>query len=208
MIKKKLLNFSLQEFRLLAEKWQGLESPELIKMYGFTLSSPHILVIESTKLGPLDAFLQKLPEHAVSIVGLIDVTYSLARALHYLQENKIVHGRIRCASLQVIRFEQPNLLLARLGDPGLQKTYSNNEYVHPSKLLIDRVVAKRPNYFIYSVPWIPFEYHNNLEKAKLDFKAEVWAYATTAWEIFSRGRSPTYKEVSSIQQTPTSNGHE
>lgn len=51
---------------------------------------------------------------------------------------------------------------------------------------------------ISSIPWIPYEYHNNLEQAKLDFKAEVWAYATTVWEIFSRGRSPTYKEVSNV----------
>lgn len=111
----------------LAHKWSSLVSPELIKMYGFTLSSPHTLVIESTKLGPLDEFLQKQPKHTVSIVSLIDTAYSLARALHYLQENGITHGRIRCSSLQVIRFEPPNLLTARLGDIGLKKPYSNNE---------------------------------------------------------------------------------
>lgn len=111
----------------LAEKWSGLFSPELIKMYGFTLSAPHTLVIESTKLGSLDEFLQKQTPHSVSVVALIDAAYSLARALHYLQENNIIHGRVRCASLQVIRFEAPNLLLVRLGDPGFQKTYSKNE---------------------------------------------------------------------------------
>lgn len=110
----------------LAEKWSSLESPELIKMYGFTLSSPHTLVIESTKLGPLGEFLQKQPK-PLSIVSLIDTAYSLARALHYLQENNIIHGRIRCSSLQVIRYEHPNMLLARLGDPGFQKSYSNVE---------------------------------------------------------------------------------
>lgn len=49
--------------------------------------------------------------------------------------------------------------------------------------------------YAFSLPWIPFEYHNNLEQAKLDFKAEIWAYATTIWEIFSNGRAPTLKEV-------------
>lgn len=48
----------------------------------------------------------------------------------------------------------------------------------------------------FSLPWIPFEYHNKMEDAKRDFKAEVWAYATTMWEIFSRGKSPTLQEVS------------
>lgn len=114
----------------LAEKWSGLFSPELIKMYGFTLSAPHTLVIESTKLGSLDQFLQRQPNHSVSVVSLIDASFSLARALHYLQENNIIHGRIRCASLQVIRYEAPNMLLVRLGDPGFQRTYSRNEYVN------------------------------------------------------------------------------
>lgn len=47
---------------------------------------------------------------------------------------------------------------------------------------------------ILSLPWIPFEYHQNMELAKLDFMAEIWAYATTLWEIFSHGRPPTLKE--------------
>lgn len=112
----------------LAEKWSNLFSPELIKMYGFTLSAPNIcVVIESIKLGPLDEFLRADTKHNVSVVSLIDAAYSLARALHYLQEKNIVHGRIRAASLHVIRYEAPNLLLVRLGDPGFQKTYSKNE---------------------------------------------------------------------------------
>lgn len=111
----------------LAEKWSNLSSSELIKMYGFTLSSPHTLVIESTKLGSLDDFLQKPVGQSISIVGLIDAAYSLARALHYLQENNIIHGRLRCSSLFVIRYEVPNMLLVRLGDPGFQKTYTKNE---------------------------------------------------------------------------------
>lgn len=54
------------------------------------------------------------------------------------------------------------------------------------------------SHYNYSLPWIPFEYHNCMEQAKYDFKAEVWAYSTTIWEIFSRGRTPIFKEVVSI----------
>lgn len=111
----------------LAEKWSGLFSPELIKMYGFTLSAPHTLVIESTRLGPLDEFLRGHSKHAIPMVALIEASYSLARALHYLRENNIVHGRVRCSKLQVIRFDSPNSLLVRLGDPGFQKRYTENE---------------------------------------------------------------------------------
>lgn len=180
----------------LAEKWSNLFSSELIKMYGFTLSSPHTLVIESTKLGSLDAFLHKHVGQSISIAGLIDATHSLARALHYLQEKNVIHGRIRCASINVIRYEVPNMLLVRLGDPGFQKTYTKNEYALYTLYIcqiFSQMVLILPNN--YSLPWIPFEYHNCMEQAKYDFKAEVWAYSTTIWEIFSRGRSPTFKEV-------------
>lgn len=50
-------------------------------------------------------------------------------------------------------------------------------------------------FIIFSLPWIPYEYHKNLERAKIDYKTDIWAYATTLWQIFSRGRSPTAKEV-------------
>lgn len=127
----------------LAEKWSQLLSSELIKMYGFTLSSPHTLVIESTKLGSLDGFLHKPVGQSISIAGLIDATHSLARALHYLQEKNFIHGRIRCASIYVIRYEVPNMLLVRLGDSGFQNTYTKNEYalhtVHLSNIFVNGI---------------------------------------------------------------------
>lgn len=33
-----------------------------------------------------------------------------------------------------------------------------------------------------------------MESAKMDYMAEIWAYATTLWEIFSNGRTPTLRE--------------
>lgn len=110
----------------LTEKWSPLISPELIKIYGFTLSSPYTLVIESTRWGPLDKFLQS-SHRPFNTQALIDAAYSLARALHYLQENNIVHGKIRCGTLQVIGFEEQKELTIRLGDPGLQESYTEEE---------------------------------------------------------------------------------
>lgn len=73
----------LLDFMKLADKWSNLCSPELIKMYGFTLSSPQTLVMESLKMGPLDEFLRSARK-SVNLTCLIDAAYSLARALHYL----------------------------------------------------------------------------------------------------------------------------
>lgn len=66
----------------MAATWSKLFAPELVKMYGFTLSSPLTFVIESIQMGPLDHFLRTVGD--VSTVCMIDATYSLARALHYL----------------------------------------------------------------------------------------------------------------------------
>lgn len=41
------------------------------------------------------------------------------------------------------------------------------------------------------------EYSTRRDKLRLDFKAEIWAFATTMWEIFSRGRTPTVYDVRS-----------
>lgn len=74
----------------LAYKWSQLQSTELIKMYGFTLSSPYTMVIESTRLGPLDEFLSDTKN--ISIVCLIDAAFSLARALYFLVSLSLVSG--------------------------------------------------------------------------------------------------------------------
>lgn len=37
------------------------------------------------------------------------------------------------------------------------------------------------------MPWIPLEHYDNLERAKTDLKTDIWAYATTIWEILSHG---------------------
>lgn len=113
----------------LTDKWSQLNSPALIKMYGFSTTSPYSYVIESIKLGSLNEFLRSAQKELVANVCLIDAAYTLARALLYLQEQNLVHGRIRCKSLYVVRFDAPNSLMVRLGDSGFQKSYINSEYV-------------------------------------------------------------------------------
>lgn len=107
----------------LTDKWSQLNSPALVKMYGFSTTSPYSYITESIKRGPLTEFLQSAKNSTVSDGCLINAAYTLARALHYLQEQNIVHGRIRCESLYVIDFESPDSLVVRLGDPGFQKSY-------------------------------------------------------------------------------------
>jgi Protein tyrosine and serine/threonine kinase len=83
------------------------------------------------------------------------------------QENQLVHGRIRCSSLEVTRFSQDREFVVKLGDPGIPIDYNIND-----------------------IPWIPIEHYENLNESRKNLKADIWAYATTLWEIFSLGTSP------------------
>lgn len=109
----------------LGNLWSSLSSPELIKMYGFSFS-PCTLVFESTKLGSFDEFMHKTNE-PISVTALINVAHTLARALHYLHEKNLCHGRVRCSSLFVMKVKPPHSVTVRLGDPGLLKSYNASE---------------------------------------------------------------------------------
>ncbi|XP_055540141.1 tyrosine-protein kinase hopscotch [Wyeomyia smithii] len=160
----------LSDFLQLADFWANIDSLDIIKLYGVTLFKPISMVLESYREGPLDEFLRRHPR--VSFSSLIEVAHSLARALYYLQENGLVHGRLRCSSMLVTQYDRnENRLIAKLGDPGLRQ---QQQYTERDLL------------------WIPLEYHElgprEVQLLKQDMKADVWACSTTLWEIFSRGR--------------------
>ena len=41
-----------------------------------------------------------------------------------------------------------------------------------------------------SLHWVPVEYFDQLQAVAYSSAADVWAYGTTLWEIFSYGRTP------------------
>ena len=55
-------------------------------------------------------------------------------------------------------------LVIKLGDPGLPIEFT-----------------------VHDIPWIAIEDYGDLSASRKNLKGDIWAYATTLWEIFSRG---------------------
>ncbi|KAF2897768.1 hypothetical protein ILUMI_08399 [Ignelater luminosus] len=152
----------LKDFLELTGHWAFLQSSAIVRLYGITLSSPVSMVLEYMCLGPLDQYLRN-NKAILKPEDLIEAASNLAAALWHLEENDIVHGNIRCRKLLVSSHEE-NSFTVKLGDPGINHTYASTE-----------------------VHWIPVECYSNLQFAKRSTAADVWAFATTIWEIFMFG---------------------
>lgn len=149
-----------KEYCDLAGKWAFFQSLSIVRMYGIILSNQLSIISEYMKLGSLDNYL-KLHKSQLKTVDLLEAASNLASALWHLEENGFVHGKIRCKNLFVNQHDE-NAFTIKLGDPGLHHTYSSNE-----------------------VHWIPIECYSKLELTKRSPAADVWAFATTLWEIFT-----------------------
>nr|XP_018902060.1 PREDICTED: tyrosine-protein kinase hopscotch [Bemisia tabaci] len=157
----------LAEFLGLANKWVFLDSSCIVKCYGVTLSNPAALVLEHLPLGPLDEYLQDCANRStIKEVDLVEAATYLATALWHLEEKGIVHGKIRCHKLLVASHTSQSFVI-RLSDPGFPVPYNTHD-----------------------LHWLPPECYQLVESARISKFADMWAFATTLWEIFSFGESP------------------
>lgn len=86
--------------------------------------------------------------------------------------------------------------MVRLGDPFSKiNSITTDEYV-PDVLycIVTCYFFTERVYAVFSSPWNPLK-KNKKKDCKIDIKDDVFAYATTLWEIFSRGSIPIVKKV-------------
>ena len=110
---------------------------------------------------------------------LLEAATALARALWYLDEHGIVHSNIRLGNVFVSEHRPGTCFKVKLGDPGLPD-YNNPKEAH----------------------WLSFELllDSCPTPSKCTSKGDVWAFATTLWELFSYGELPSLDPVFAKEQ--------
>ncbi|KAL1488030.1 hypothetical protein ABEB36_015403 [Hypothenemus hampei] len=142
-------------------QWASVKSSVIVRFFGLTFFNNEVsMVMEYFKLGPLDQYLRNNKE-IIKTVDLLEAASNLGLALWHLRENDIVHGMIRCRKLMVSCHEE-NSFTIKLSDHGIHTTYEESE-----------------------IHWIPIECYSNLDKRSTS--VDVWAFATTLYEIFTYG---------------------
>ncbi|KAG1679050.1 Tyrosine-protein kinase JAK2 [Nymphon striatum] len=154
----------LQSFLGLSQAAVFWKCAFITSVIGINLTHPVTVFCEYFSIGPLDAFL-KSHKPVLKENNLIDSVVQISKALCYLEEQSLPHGKIRCRNIFVNRFNNKELKV-KLGLPGMSE-YTREE-----------------------IHWIPPEYHDNLNAAKGCFGTDIWAFGTTIWEIFSFGEHP------------------
>lgn len=77
----------------LANTWSRIYSPHIIKLYGFTLTTPYTMVMEYMRFGPLNEFLSQ-HRSKVSLRQLLDVVHGLVRGIVYLVSGNLLYFSI------------------------------------------------------------------------------------------------------------------
>lgn len=143
--------------------WVFVKNPLFADMFGIDLSR-NSLIQEYFPLGPLDRFLSKSSK--VTEMTRRSIARQLGHALLFLQEKRIVHGKLRCHNIY-IKNEDP--IQIKITDP------------------LGVIDIERDNAFI------PPEYqgiHGEFYLGEYESGIDVWATGTTLWQIYSQGCKP------------------
>ena len=169
-LKQAFHDSKLREFVYMTESVLRWDEGTLIKVYGTTLAArdnPMALITEYFPFGSLDLYLMENRER-IREVDQVEACTALSRAVWYLEEMGMSHGNVRCSNVFVVEHTDANFKV-KLGDCSLSSHYGADQ-----------------------VHWLPLELlmEEKPTPAQCTSKGDVWAAATTFWQIFSGGVTP------------------
>lgn len=144
----------------------------LVKVHGIIIS-PFSLVMEFVNYGPVNKLneLDFASWGGKKVVGHLGAVH-LAAAVEFLEARGVVHNNISCACVYVSPAHCPWIggvsAQFKLGEPAV-----NNRDL--------------------SIPFLPLEYMRDSKNAVNKPTSDIWAFATTVWQIFNEGVVPTTK---------------
>eukprot|EP01117_Protostelium_nocturnum_P011066 TRINITY_DN4014_c0_g1_i1.p1 TRINITY_DN4014_c0_g1~~TRINITY_DN4014_c0_g1_i1.p1 ORF type:complete len:1508 (-),score=396.84 TRINITY_DN4014_c0_g1_i1:57-4580(-) len=174
-----VMNKWLEEVSLLSK----LNHPNVVRLLGiYNANEIFYMVLEFYERGSLDSFLRK-DENAsrLNVSDLVFMGIEVSKGMIYLESKGIIHRDLGARNLLVT--EADGKFCVKISDFGMSR--ETNFYETKDK--------KIP--FRWAAPEL-------IQFSQSSFKADVWSYGATLWEIFSKGeipwRSYTNKQVVEI----------
>jgi serine/threonine protein kinase len=154
---------SLRPSQLRIADWLFVKSEFIADTVGFIM--PDNLVQEFFPAGRLDTFLKEKKDDINKLTKL-SASFQLAQALLFLDDRRIIHGKIRCHNVML---KQTHPIQVKLTDPLGAIDVSRDQAFIPSE------------YFSANIQLCVEKYYSGID---------VWATGTTIWQIFNHGLDP------------------
>ncbi|QQP58540.1 Tyrosineprotein kinase PR2like, partial [Caligus rogercresseyi] len=163
------------EFMKEYELMQSIQHPAIVRLFGVVLDAPKIMLV--TELAGLRSLLECLNEPSsrstFTVSRLADFSIQIADGMRYLEEKRLIHRDLAARNILVFSKET-----VKISDFGLSRALGVGKDYYQTQFNAN---LKLP------IAWCAPECINFL---KFTSSSDVWAFATTLWEMFTYGFQP------------------